>query len=172
MEMETIRIALRLAHIFSGTLWVGSAFFITLFLEPTVRAAGADGGHFMERLVTQTSLMKYMITSSLLTVVTGVILYALDAGFSLNWVTSTEGLIFTLGSVTGLGAYVTGQFMIAPTAQRIGALGQEMALVGGPPSGVQLSEMSNLQGRAMRFGRLEIVLMVISVLGMAGARIF
>ena len=170
--METTRIILRLIHIFSGTVWVGAAIFITLFLEPTVRAAGAEGGRFMERLVTQTPLVKYMTAASLLTVLTGITLYGLDSNFALNWVLSQEGLIFTLGSLAGLGAYVTGQFLISPTAARIGALGGEMAMAGGPPSEVQLSEMSSLQGRAMRFGRIELILMVVSVAGMAGARIF
>lgn len=170
--MEVARLVLRIVHIFSGTLWVGAALFITLFIEPTVRAAGAEGGRFMERLVTQTSLMKYMIGASLLTVLTGVILYGIDSGFTLAWITSREGLIFSLGSVAGLGAYVTGQFFIAPTAQRIGVLGHEMATAGGPPTTVQLGEMSTLESRAARFGFLELVLMVISVAGMAGARIF
>lgn len=170
--METLRIALRLVHIFSGTLWVGAALFVTLFLEPTVRMAAAEGGRFMERLVTQTPFPKYMTVASLLTVITGVTLYGLDSGFGLNWISSREGLVFTLGSVTGLVAYATGQFVISPTAQRIGALGQEMVMVGGPPSSGQMAEMSTLQIRAARFGRIELVLMVISVAGMAGARLF
>lgn len=170
--METLRIVLRLIHISSGTVWVGAALFITLFLEPAVRASGPEGGRFMERLVTKTSFMKYMIISSLLTVLTGVVLYGIDSGFTTTWITSREGVIFSLGSLAGIGAYFTGQFLIAPTAQRIGTLGHEMAMAGGPPSTLQLSEMSILEGQAGRFGRMELVLMVISVLGMAGARIF
>lgn len=170
--METLRIGLRLTHIFSGTLWVGSAIFITFFLDPVVRAAGAEGGRLMNRLVTTTGFAKYMIASSLLTVLSGITLYGLDAGFNSVWITSREGIIFSLGSLAGLAAYATGLFVIAPTSQRIGALGHEMALAGGPPSTLQLGEMATLQGRAMRFGRLEVVLMVLTVLGMAGARIF
>lgn len=40
--MEIIRIILRIVHICSGTAWVGAAFFTALFLQPTIRAAGAD----------------------------------------------------------------------------------------------------------------------------------
>lgn len=170
--MESVRIVLRLAHIVSGTLWVGAAIFIALFLEPTVRAAGAEGGRFMARLTTETPLVKYMSIASLLTVLSGVVLYGLDSGFGLVWISSREGLIFTVGSVAGLVAYVTGQFVISPTAQRIGALGQEMAMAGGPPSTVQISEMSVLQARAARSGMFELTLMLISVAGMAGARLF
>jgi hypothetical protein len=170
--METVRIALRLIHIFSGTFWVGSAIFITLFLSPTVRAAGAEGGRFMERLVTQTPVVKYMTYSSLLAVVSGIFLYGLNVGFSADWVTSREGVIFTVGGLAGVVAFVTGHFVISPTAQRIGILGQQMAMAGGPPSSLQLTEMSALQARALRFGQFEIVLMIITVAGMAGARIF
>ncbi len=170
--MENLRITLRIIHIVSGTFWVGAAIFITLFLEPTVRSAGAAGGRFMERLVTETPLMKYMVLSSLLTVITGVTLYGLDSRLTLSWIMTREGVIFTIGSVAGLVAYATGQFVIAPTASRIGTLGHEMAIVGGPPSSVQVNEMSFLQERANRFGRIELVLMVISVAGMAGARLF
>jgi uncharacterized membrane protein len=170
--MESVRIVLRLAHIMSGTLWVGASIFIALFLEPTVRAAGAEGGRFMSRLTTETPLVKYMTFASLVTVLTGVLLYGLDSGFGLTWITSREGLIFSVGSVAGLVAYATGQFVVSPTAQRIGALGQEMAMAGGPPSNVQMSEMSALQARAARSGRFEFVLMVLSVAGMAGARLF
>lgn len=170
--METLRIILRLTHIFSGTIWVGSAIFMTLFLEPVVRAAGAEGGRVMNRLVTKTGFARYMIASSLLTVLSGIVLYGLDASFNAAWMASREGIIFSLGSLAGLSAYATGLFVIAPTSQRIGALGQEMALAGGPPSTIQVSEMESLQGRALRFGRVEVVLMVFTVLGMAGARIF
>lgn len=170
--METLRIILRTLHIISGTFWVGAAIFITLFLEPTVRNAGAVGGQFMERLITETPLVKYMTLFSLLTVITGVTLYGLDSRLTLSWIGTREGVIFTIGSLAGLVAYATGQFVISPTAARIGALGHEMALAGGPPSSFQLNEMSSLQGRATRFGRLELVLMIISVAGMAGARLF
>jgi uncharacterized membrane protein len=169
--METTRIVLRIIHITAGTLWVGSALFITLFLEPTVRRAGAAGGGFMERLVTETSLVKYMIVNSLLTVVSGVVLYGLDSRFALSWVGTREGLIFTVGALAGLAAYVTGQFFISPTAQQIGALGGEMAMAGGPPSEIQISQMSSLQSRALLYGRLEVLLMLMAVAGMAGARL-
>jgi uncharacterized membrane protein len=170
--MEALRISLRLVHIFAGTLWVGAALFITLFLEPTVRSAGPEGGRFMDRLTSGTPLVKYMISASLLTVITGVALYTIDSGFSLSWIASREGLIFSIGSISGLGAYATGLFVISPTAQRIGALGHEMAMAGGPPSSPQLAEMSSLENRAMRSGRLEMILMVLAVAGMAGARLF
>jgi hypothetical protein len=170
--MEELRIVLRLTHIFAGTFWVGAAVFVGLFLEPAIRSAGEAGGRVMERLVTRTPFAKFMALSSLLTIVAGGVLYYLDARLSLSWITSREGLIFTLGAITGLIAYVTGQFVIGPTSGRIGALGQQMAAAGGPPTPEQLGEMAALQARAQRSGQLEFVLMVITIAAMAGARLF
>jgi hypothetical protein len=170
--MEEMRIVLRLTHIFAGTFWVGAAVFMGLFLEPAVRHAGEAGGRVMERLVTQTPFGKFMAISSLLTVGAGIALYYLDARLSVSWITSREGLVFTVGAITGLIAYVTGQFVIGPTSQRIGALGQQMAANGGPPAPEQLGEMASLQARAQRSGQLEFVLMVITIAAMAGARLF
>lgn len=170
--MEIARVLLRILHIVSGTLWVGAAIFITLFIEPAVRSAGAEGGRFMERLVTQTPLVKYMTLFSLLTVISGVALYGMDSRLTMEWIVTREGIIFTIGSVAGLVAYATGQFVISPTAGRIGALGHEMAVAGGPPTTIQINQMTFLQSRAIRAGRLELILMVISVAGMAGARLF
>jgi uncharacterized membrane protein len=170
--METLRIALRLIHIFSGTLWVGAAIFVTLMLEPAARAAGVEGSRFMERLMAKTPFIKYMIGSSLLTVLAGITLYGLDAGFNRGWVTSAEGLTFSLGSLSGLLAYAAGQFVIGPTTARIGRLGHEMARAATPPTSAQRQQMAALESRVRTFGRLELLLMVLTVAGMAGARLF
>ena len=42
---------LRFVHIFSAIFWVGTTLFLVLFLEPTVRSLGPDGGKFMQRLL-------------------------------------------------------------------------------------------------------------------------
>ena len=170
--METLRIILRVLHITSGTLWVGSAVFITLFLEPTVHKAGDVGGRFMERLVTETPLMKYMIFSSLMTVISGVVLYGMDSRFAGDWILTREGMIFTIGTVAGLVGLRHRTVRCRANRWANWHLRPRIGDGGGPPSSVQLTEMSSLQMRATRFGRLELVLMVISVVGMAGARFF
>ncbi len=42
--MHAVMIALRLLHILLGVFWAGTLFFIVTFLEPSVRAAGPEGG--------------------------------------------------------------------------------------------------------------------------------
>ena len=41
--MAILIIVLRIIHIFSGVFWVGFAFFNIGFLQPTVKATGAEG---------------------------------------------------------------------------------------------------------------------------------
>jgi uncharacterized membrane protein len=53
--MDLYLVALRIIHITSGVVWLGGAFFITLFVEPAIKAAGNEGGKFMERFVNGSS---------------------------------------------------------------------------------------------------------------------
>ena len=39
--------ALRLLHIVAGLLWVGAALMMSLYIEPTAAASGADGKRFL-----------------------------------------------------------------------------------------------------------------------------
>ncbi len=48
MDLEMV--AMRLIHIGLGVFWAGAIFFIVLFLEPSVRAAGPDGARVMQGL--------------------------------------------------------------------------------------------------------------------------
>ena len=38
--MHALQLVLRLVHIVFGVFWVGAAFFLAMFLEPSIRAAG------------------------------------------------------------------------------------------------------------------------------------
>src|SRR5205823_6318157 len=91
---------LRLLHIVAGVFWVGSAVFVGLFLLPTARAAGPEGGRFMARLMQRTGPV--LGIAMLLTIVPGFIMYGrLSAGFNRAWVTSRPGLAGKVALVTG-----------------------------------------------------------------------
>ena len=48
--MDPLLIVLRLLHITLGVAWAGTIFFVVLYLEPSVRAAGPAGGAVMKGL--------------------------------------------------------------------------------------------------------------------------
>jgi hypothetical protein len=73
--MNVYLILLRLIHIGSGVFWAGTAIMIAAFLEPTVRAAGPEGGRFMQQLTGQSRFSLSMSLSALLNALSGPLLY-------------------------------------------------------------------------------------------------
>lgn len=118
---------LRLVHIGSGVFWAGAAVMIAAFIEPAVRASGAEGGRFMQRLVEQHRFSLFMSLASLLTAASGLLLYWPASGhLRLGWLTSGSGATLTIGTVAGLLAFALGFAVNGPTARQIATLGQEM----------------------------------------------
>ncbi len=100
---------LRLVHIVAGVFWVGSAVFMAAVLLPAARAAGAEGGHFMERLMQQPRTRAALGAAMLLTVLSGLAMYGrLSGGFERAWVTSPQGLALGLGAIATILAAAIG----------------------------------------------------------------
>jgi uncharacterized membrane protein len=168
--MDSLMIILRFIHILSGIFWVGTAFFFVLFFEPTIEAAGPEGGTIMGRL-TLTRFPIVMAASSILTVAAGFLMYLIDSGgFQMNWISSPSGVIMTIGSVAGILAFLLGLTVQMPTSTRMAALQKEIQSAGGTPSPSQKEEMHVLQEKISNASRWGAVLLVIAVLGMAIAR--
>ena len=68
--MDPLLVMLRLLHVGLGVFWAGTIFFIVLYLEPSVRAAGPAGGAVMQGLQ-ERRLMTVLPVVALLTLVTG-----------------------------------------------------------------------------------------------------
>ena len=161
---------LRLVHIFSGIFWVGTAFFFALFFEPTIKAAGVEGGKVMGRL-TLTRFPMAMTIASLLTVVAGLLLYLRDSGgLQARWIFSLSGSALTVGGGAGILAFLLGLMVQGPAAARMSALQKEIQTAGNPPTSSQSQELHRLQERIANASRWGAVLMVIAVIGMAAAR--
>jgi len=166
--MNLLMILLRLVHIGAGVFWGGAAVMIAAFVEPAVKAAGPDGGRFMQRLVKGQRLSLAMSLAALLTALSGLVLYWPVSGhLSSEWLVSGPGLTLTIGSVAGLAAFALGFAVNGPTARRIAALGQEMQAAGGPPSPAQLAAMGSLQERMRKAGVVDAALLAVAVAGMA-----
>ncbi len=156
---------LRLIHILSAIFWVGSTLFITLFLEPTVEALGPEGGKFMQKL-TGGRLSPAMGVAGLLTILTGLWMYAsVSGGFDPAVMFSTR-LPLTLGALAGIISLVVGLLVQGRTAGELKALGKKIAAQGGPPTPEQASQIAALQNALQRGGRLNAILMVLAVIGM------
>ena len=160
-------IILGLIRIVFGAVWVGTAFFIVLFFEVTIRAAGPAGGMVMARLSLTNSPMG-MGLSSIAFVAAGLLMYLDDSGgFQVNWISTPAGIALTLGTMASVLAFVVGLAVQTPCATRMSALQKEIQATVGSPTPSQLLELNHLQQGIINASRWGAVLLMVSVLGMA-----
>ena len=168
--MEILIILLRIIHIFAGVLWVGAAFFNLLFVQPSVRATGAEGQKLNQFMVQKTRLTTYVYATATLNFLAGLALYYILSGFRLSFLRSGYGLVLTIGSLAGVIAWVIVVFLVRDIFSRMGSLGAIIQSQGGPPTPEQASEMKALGTRLASSGNYGLIFMAIAVTGMAIAR--
>lgn len=157
----------RLVHMFAGVLWVGTAFFMVLFLEPVVAQAGADGGKFMQRLM-MTRLSVTLALASAFVVVSGIWMYwVASRGLQASWFGTRAGIALTLGAIAGVVAFAMGLVVMAPAADRLAKIQKEIQAAGKPPTPAQLAEIGKQSKRISTGSRVEALLMAIALIGMA-----
>jgi uncharacterized membrane protein len=168
--MVSLIIILRIIHIFSGVFWVGVSFFNIGFLQPTVRATGAEGQVVMRHLSQKTRLLVSTYTAATLNMLSGLILYGIFFGFQLSALTSGQGLTLTIGGIAGVIAWVIAIVVVRGIFSRMQAIGRDIQAQGGPPTPEQSAEMQALGARLGKVGQAALVLMIIALLGMSMGR--
>lgn len=169
--MDLYMLILRIIHIFGGVFWVGATAINLIFLVPAVRNSGAEGMKFMQTLMGHHRFPVAIGTSAWLTILAGILLYWRDsAGLQLSWIASPVGMGFTVGALAGLAGFLLGGFVVGPTARKFGGLMAQLQAQGAPPTAEQQAEIEKLGARMNTLGRLELVVLVIALLGMATAR--
>jgi hypothetical protein len=164
--MQFILIILRLIHIVAGAFWVGSALLIALVLLPGVRRAGPGG----ERHLPMAAISQAMSLTALLTTLSGLLLYGWVSRFAWGWIVSPLGIGFTVGSLAGLAAFLLGLLSTGPTAQKLAALGGQIAAAGGPPKPEQAAELGRLQRKLATSSTVSTILATAALAFMAVAR--
>ena len=164
-------LVLRLVHVVASVCWAGGAFIFFLFVEPTGKALAPSGMAFIQHMVGKRRFNDFMGISSMLTVISGALLFWESAGGGwLAWMGSGPGLMFTIGSVAGVIVFCVGMFMVKPRADRLVALGGDIVRGGGVPTPEQAAEMERIGDEMWRLGRIDFVLLAISLVFMAIAR--
>ena len=168
-------VVFRVVHVLAAVLWVGAAWLFTFFLEPALASMGPAAGPFIDELVEKRKVPIAITIAATFTVLGGLFLYWHDwqlYGSLGDFVGSAFGLSLTVGAVAAIAAYLAGFFGIKPRAERMSALSKEIRAAGGPPSEAQQSEMRTVQEQMRMISRVDFVLLIIAVLGMATARIW
>lgn len=168
--MNTLTItALRIIHVVSGAFWLGVAVTNAFFILPSIRAAGPAGGQVMAQVV-QRKLPQYVNLAILLTIGSGIILFAWRSGGFGSWILSPSGLVFSIGAVLALATAALGVAYVTPTVGRIGALAASApAATGDELDGIR-SNIQQLQMRLQTAARGAAVLLVIAAACMAAGR--
>jgi uncharacterized membrane protein len=168
--MGILILVLRVIHIFSGVFWVGFAFFNIGFLQPTVRATGAEGQKTMQYLTQKTRLLSTVYATATLTMLSGLIMYWILSGFRLSFIRSGYGLVLTIGSIAGVIAWIYAVVVIRGIFKRMQTIGQEIQAQGSPPTPEQATQMQALVARLGKVGQVALVFLVIALLGMSIAQ--
>jgi len=168
--MSALILILRIIHLFAGVFWVGFGIFNIQFLQPAVRATGADGQKVMQYLSQKTRFQITVYSAATLTVLSGLALYWIQTGFRAGALSSGYGLIIGLGGIAGIVAWLLAVFVIGGIFRRMAAVGQAIQAQGGPPTADQTAQMQALTTRLGKTGRIAVTFALISVLGMAIGR--
>lgn len=160
----------RLIHIGTGVLWAGAGILLARYLEPAARATGEHGQAYLQELQRR-GLQIYVNVTGLAAILSGLYLYWHDSnGLQLSWVTSPPGATLTIGALSAIVAFVGGLLAGIPIFRRSKELRAQIAASGGIPSAEQRAEMARIVDRLAAVGKWVAVLLVLTVLCMAGAR--
>jgi uncharacterized membrane protein len=174
VAFETYMVVFRVVHILAGVAWVGSVFFLVMYVQPSASAIGPAAAPFMGELLAKRRLVDRIIGMGVFTVLAGLFLYWHDWHLSYGsfgaFVSSRLGGALTIGAVSSLIALAVGVFATRPALQRFFAVAGPVAASGGAPSPEAAAEMAALQGKLKVYARVSFAFLVLTVLMMATAR--
>jgi len=166
--MDPWMVTLRILHEMFGLLLVGNTLFLTLFLEPRLKALGPSFQNPVMGAVMPIVVPVQMV-SFVIMATTGAVLTlkirggTLDGFFDVNW-----GWAMLVGIIATAAAGVIGFGLVTPNARRLEKLGR--AIRGRAPTAAEGSELSRLGHRLTTLSRTNSVLCVVVIAAMAAAR--
>ena len=165
-------VILRIVHIVTGVIWVGSLFVVVVFVQPSAAALGPAGVPFMSEL-RRRRFVDVVFIDAVLTVIAGAFLYWRDwhtyPSFG-DWIDSSFGAWLTVGALLAIAGLGVAASLTRPTIGRLVALGKQVAESGGPPPLETAARIGALQHRLVVAERVSFSLILLAVAAMASAR--
>jgi len=165
-------VALRIVHIGTGVIWVGSLFVVVVFIQPSAAVLGSAGAPFMSEL-RRRRFVDVVFIDALFTVLAGAFLYWHDwhvyPSFG-DWIGSSFGASLTVGGLLATAGLGVAAAVTRPTIGRLVSLGQQVAESGGPPTPETAARIAALQRRLVIAERVSFSLVMLAVVAMASAR--
>jgi hypothetical protein len=165
-------VALRIVHIATGVIWVGSLFVVVVFIQPSAATIGPAGAPFMSEL-RRRRFVDVVFIDAVFTVVAGAFLYWHDwhlyPSFG-DWVGSRFGASLTVGALLAISGLIVAASLTRPTIARLVYLAKQVAESGGTPLPETIARIGALQHRLVIAERVSFSLVLLSVVAMASAR--
>ena len=161
-------LVLRVLHVLTAAVWLGSAIYATYFLAPAVVEAGPAGGQVMAGVLRR-GVSRFLGIVAAVTVLTGIYLYwRFTGGFDPGVSGSRTGIVFGMGGVAGILAGVIGGAVVGRSAGQLQESGARLAGLGeGPERAALLQRMGALQRRMAAGSKILIALQVVALVLMA-----
>jgi uncharacterized membrane protein len=164
-------LALRAIHILAGTFWVGAGVFSSAFLVPALGRTGpATTASVMEALQRR-QLFTAMPVAALLTIGSGVRMFWLVSGGSMEHYFHTRmGHAFAVSGVMAIIAFCLAMFISRPAMVRAGALAAQLAAASPEDRGAGERRVQALRARSSTVSMIAVILLVLGAAGMSVAR--
>jgi uncharacterized membrane protein len=168
---DAYMVTLRIVHIVTGVIWVGSLFVVVVFVQPTAAALGSAGAPFMSEL-RRRRFVDVVFIDAVFTLVAGSFLYWHDwhtyPSFG-DWIGSNFGAALTVGALLAISGLVVAALVTRPAIGRLVSLGKQVAESGGIPMPETAARIGALQRRLVVAERVSFALVLLAVVAMASA---
>jgi uncharacterized membrane protein len=172
LATDAYMVTLRIVHIVTGVIWVGSLFVVVVFVQPSAATLGPAGAPFMSEL-RRRRFVDVVFIDAVLTVVAGSLLYWHDwhlyASFG-DWIGSRLGAALTVGALLALSGLGVAALVTRPTIVRLVSHARQVTESGGTPSPESAAQIGALQHRLVVAERASFFLVLLAVVAMASAR--
>jgi uncharacterized membrane protein len=164
-------VILRLIHILSAMIWVGSAVFGSLLLMPTLASLGPAAGPVMAGLRAR-GMAVFMPTVAIVTILSGLrLMWISSGGFSASYFATTWGATYAGSGAAAILAFATGMLVSRPQAARMGALAAQLRDAGDDATRSTLTaRLAAARRRSTVLSWVLLALLIGSAAGMAVAR--
>jgi uncharacterized membrane protein len=161
---------LRLIHVLGGIAWVGSMFFMMMFLFPALQGDPATMGKVMQGLGKR-RFMQIMPIVAIFTMLSGLWMVWITSGGDIRtYASSGAGKVFTMGGGLAIIAFLLGIMIGRPTGMKAMAIGQAMATASDAEKGKLAEQMAALQKKSAVVNVVVAALLVAAAAAMAVAR--
>lgn len=144
----------RIIHVLGGVIWVGSMFFISMFLIPSIAEAGPDAGKVMAAL-TRRKFMIVIPVIALLTMLSGLWLYwRASIGFDSAYMRSGPGRTYAIGATLAILAFIIGMTITRPAMVKVSKLMPTIATASPEERERIIAEVNATRAKGERWGKV------------------